>query len=141
MGYEGLARKSSVELPRIMTWVIKNADFPRLSPTTTLVTIGRLSDHNKTRTHPSLYGPEISMVNTSIDPLAPYKVSDDFILVLVNVTATVVDDPEIAAAGMNWIQIVEAHELVKRQPPKGYARQPACSNDVCQEREFASETE
>jgi hypothetical protein len=63
---------------------------------------------------------EISMVVTSIDPLAPYKVSDDFILELVNVTATVVDDPEDAAAGMNWIQIVEPHELVKHQPPDGY---------------------
>jgi hypothetical protein len=32
---------------------------------------------------------EISMVVTSIDPLAPHKVSDDLMLELVNVTATV----------------------------------------------------
>ena len=63
---------------------------------------------------------EFSMVVTSIDPLAPYKVSDDLILELVNVTATVVDDPEDAAAGMHWAQIVEPHELIKHQPPGGY---------------------
>ena len=63
---------------------------------------------------------EISMVVTSIDPLAPYKVSDDLILQLVNVTATVADDPEDAAMGMHWVQIVEPHELAKHQPPGGY---------------------
>jgi len=45
-----------------------------------------------------MYSPsmaEISMVVTSIDPLAPYKVSDDLILELVNVTVTVEDDSEV----------------------------------------------
>ena len=63
---------------------------------------------------------EISMVVTSIDPLAPYKVSDDLMLELVNVTATVEDDSEGASVGTWWIQIVEPHELVKPQPPGGY---------------------
>jgi hypothetical protein len=63
---------------------------------------------------------EISMVVTSIDPLAPYKASDDLILELVNVTATVEDDSEGASVGTWWIQIVEPHELVKRQTPGGY---------------------
>jgi hypothetical protein len=63
---------------------------------------------------------EISMVVTSIDSLAPYKVSADLILELVNVSATVADDPEDAAAGLHWVQIVEPHELVKHQPSGGY---------------------
>ncbi|MBV8377207.1 MAG: hypothetical protein JO279_09410 [Verrucomicrobia bacterium] len=63
---------------------------------------------------------EVSMVVTSIDPLAPYKVSDDLLLELVNVTATIVDDPEDAAAGLNCAQIVEPQELIKHQPPGGY---------------------
>jgi len=41
---------------------------------------------------------EIITLVTSIDPLAPYKASDDLMLELVNVTATVEDDPEGAAA-------------------------------------------
>ena len=49
-----------------------------------------------------------------------YKVSDDLMLELVNVTATVEDDSEGASVGTWWIQIVEPHELVKRQPPGGY---------------------
>ena len=60
------------------------------------------------------------MVVTSIDPLAPYKISDDLMLELVNVTATVEDDSEGAAEGTWWVQIVEPHELVKHQPPGGY---------------------
>jgi len=63
---------------------------------------------------------EISMIVTSIDPLAPYKVSDDLILELVSVTATVEDDSEGASVGAWWIQIVEPHELVKHQPLGGY---------------------
>src|SRR5450755_3707120 len=63
---------------------------------------------------------EVSVVVTSIDSLAPYKVSEDLILELVNVTATVVDDPEGAAAGMSWVKIVEPHEMIKHQPPGGY---------------------
>jgi hypothetical protein len=62
----------------------------------------------------------ISMVVTSIGPLAPYKVSDDLILELVNVTATVAEDSEDAAADMHWVQIVEPHDLAKHQPPGGY---------------------
>jgi hypothetical protein len=41
---------------------------------------------------------EIIMLVNSIDPLAPYKVSDDLILELVNVTALIKLDPEGAAA-------------------------------------------
>jgi hypothetical protein len=70
-----------------------------------------------------IYSPsmaEISMVVTSIDPLAPYKVSDDLVLELVNVTATISDDPEDAAAGMSWVKVVEPQELVKHQPNGGY---------------------
>ena len=70
-----------------------------------------------------IYSPsmaEISMVVTSIDPLAPYKVSDDLVLELVNVTATISDDPEDAAAGMSWVKVVEPQELVKHQPTGGY---------------------
>jgi hypothetical protein len=63
---------------------------------------------------------EISVVVTSIDSLAPYKVSEDLILELVNITATVVDDPEGAAARMSWVKIVEPHEMIKHQPPGGY---------------------
>ena len=60
------------------------------------------------------------MLVTSIDPLAAYKVSDDLIVELVNVTATVEDDSEGASVGTWWVQIVEPLELVKHQPPGGY---------------------
>ena len=63
---------------------------------------------------------ELITIVTSIDPLAPYKVSDDLMLELVNVTATVEDDSEGASVGTWWVQIVEPHELVKHQPPGGY---------------------
>jgi hypothetical protein len=63
---------------------------------------------------------EILMLVTSIDPLAPYKVSDDLMLELVNITATVEDDSEGASVGTWWVKIVEPHELVKHQPPGGY---------------------
>jgi hypothetical protein len=63
---------------------------------------------------------EISMVVTSIDPLAAYKVSDDHILELVNVAASVEDDSEGASVGAWWVQIVEPHKLVKHQPHGGY---------------------
>ena len=63
---------------------------------------------------------ELITIVTSIDPLAPYKVSDDLMLELVNVTATVEDDSEGASVGTWWVQIVERHELVKHQPPGGY---------------------
>jgi len=63
---------------------------------------------------------EISMLVTSIDPLAAYKISDDLILELMSVTASVEDDSEGASVGTWWVQIVEPHELVKHQPPGGY---------------------
>jgi hypothetical protein len=63
---------------------------------------------------------QIVMVVTSIDSLAAYKVSDDLILELVGVTATVDDDSEGASVGTWWVQVVEPHELAKHQPPGGY---------------------
>jgi hypothetical protein len=63
---------------------------------------------------------EISMLVTSIDPLAAYRVSDDLIVELVNVTATVEDDSEGASVGTWWVQIIEPHKLVKHQPHGGY---------------------
>ncbi|MBV9105315.1 MAG: hypothetical protein JO313_04755 [Verrucomicrobia bacterium] len=63
---------------------------------------------------------EITMAVTSIDSLAPYKVSADLMLELINVTATVEDDPEGASVGTWWVQIIEPPELVKHQPPGGY---------------------
>ena len=63
---------------------------------------------------------EISMVVTSIHSLAPYKVSADLMLELINITATVEDDSEGASVGTWWVQIVEPLELVKHQPPGGY---------------------
>ena len=63
---------------------------------------------------------EISMLVTSIDPLAAYKVSDDLILELMSVTASVEDDSEGASVGTWWVQIVEPHNLAKHQPRGGY---------------------
>ena len=63
---------------------------------------------------------EISMLVTSIDPLAPYKVSDDLVLELMSVTASVEDDSEGASVGPWWVQIVEPHKLVRHQPHGGY---------------------
>ena len=63
---------------------------------------------------------EISMLVTSIDPLAAYKVCDNLIVELVEVTATVEDDSEGASVGAWWIQIIEPHKLVKHQPHGGY---------------------
>ena len=59
------------------------------------------------------------MVN-SIDPLAPYKVSDDLVLELVSVTAIVKIDPEDAAAAPCRVEIVEPHNLAIHEPPGGY---------------------
>ena len=64
--------------------------------------------------------PDLIMLVNSIDPLAPYKVSDDLILELVNVSAIIKIDPEGAAAGACWVQIVEPHNLTKHQPSGGY---------------------
>jgi hypothetical protein len=41
----------------------------------------------------------------SIDPLAPYKVSDDLLLELASVTAIIKLDPEGAAAAACWVEI------------------------------------
>ena len=60
------------------------------------------------------------MLVTSIDPLAAYKISDDLILELMSVTASVEDDSEGASVGTWWVQIVEPHELVKHQRHGGY---------------------
>ena len=60
------------------------------------------------------------MLVNSIDPLAPYKVSDDLMLDLVNVSAIIKIDPEDAAAAGCWVQIVEPHNLAMHQPPGGY---------------------
>jgi hypothetical protein len=53
----------------------------------------------------SHYMAELITVVTSIDPLAPYKVCDDLILELVNVTATVEDDLEDASVGTWWFRL------------------------------------
>jgi hypothetical protein len=63
---------------------------------------------------------EIIMLVNSIDLLAPYKVSDDLILELVNVRALIKIDPEGAAAAASWIEVIEPHNLAVHQPPGGY---------------------
>ena len=63
---------------------------------------------------------EIITLVTSIDPLAPYKASDDLMLEFVNVTATVENDPEGAASGTCRVEIIEPHNLITHQPHGGY---------------------
>lgn len=60
------------------------------------------------------------MTVNSIDPLAPYKVSNDLVLELVSVTAMVKLDQEGAAAAASWVEIVEPHNLALHEPPGGY---------------------
>jgi hypothetical protein len=60
------------------------------------------------------------MFINSIDPLAPYKVSDDLLLGLVNATAIIKSDPEDAAVASCWVEIIEPHNLALHQPPGGY---------------------
>jgi hypothetical protein len=60
------------------------------------------------------------MLVNSIDPLAPYKVSDDLVLELVSITAIVEDDPKGAAAAPCRVDILEPHTLIVHQPPGGY---------------------
>jgi hypothetical protein len=60
------------------------------------------------------------MLVNSIDPLAPYKVSDDLILELVNVTALIKIDPEDAATAASWVEVIEPHNLAVHHPPGGY---------------------
>jgi hypothetical protein len=63
---------------------------------------------------------EIVTLVTSIDPLAPYKFSDDLMLELVNVTAAVENDLEGGEVGTCWVEIIEPHNLAKHQPRGGY---------------------
>jgi hypothetical protein len=63
---------------------------------------------------------EVFLLVTSVDPLAPYKVSDDLMLELVNIVATVENDPGGAAAGTCAVEIVEPLNLAKHQPRGGY---------------------
>ena len=63
---------------------------------------------------------EIIALVISIDPLAPFKASDDLVLEFVNVTALVRNDPENAAADACRVEIIEPHNLIKNQPPGGY---------------------
>jgi hypothetical protein len=79
---------------------------------------------------------EIIMLVNSIDPLAPYKVSDDLILELVNVTALIKLDPQGAAAAACWIEIIEPPNLAKHQPRGGYLLdnrqvQMTCAKSAC----------
>lgn len=60
------------------------------------------------------------MLVNSIDPLPPYKVSDDLILELASITAIVENDPEGAAVASCRVEIVEPHTLIVHQPPGGY---------------------
>jgi hypothetical protein len=63
---------------------------------------------------------DIKMLVNSIDPLAPYKFSDDLVLELVSITAIVDEDPEGAAAAPCRVEVVEPHTLIVNQPPGGY---------------------
>jgi len=60
------------------------------------------------------------MLVSSIDPLAPYKVSDDLMLELVSVTAIIKIDPGGAAAAPCRVEIIEPHNLAVHQPRGGY---------------------
>ena len=64
--------------------------------------------------------PELTMVVNSIDPLAPYKVSDDLLLDLVNATAIIKIDSENVAVAPCWVEIIEPHNLALHQPLGGY---------------------
>jgi hypothetical protein len=63
---------------------------------------------------------EIVALVTSVDPLAPYKVSADLVLELVSATATIEDDPEVVAGSTCWVKIVQPRRLIKHQPDAGY---------------------
>jgi hypothetical protein len=63
---------------------------------------------------------EITTVVSSIDELAPYRLSDDLLLELVSVTATVKQDARLAAAGPARVEVFEPLNLIKHQPPGGY---------------------
>jgi len=63
---------------------------------------------------------EVTMLVSSIDNLAPYRVSSDLVLELVNVVAIIKTDPEDISAGPCRIEIIEPHNLATHQPPGGY---------------------
>ena len=65
------------------------------------------------------------MVVNSIDPLAPYKASDDLVLDLVNVTAIIKNDPEDIGAAPCRVEIVEPHNLAIHEPPGGIHARPS----------------
>jgi hypothetical protein len=64
---------------------------------------------------------EITTVVSSIDELAPYRLSDDLLLELVSLTATVEQDAEHGTAGPARVEVFEPLNLIKHQPPGGYA--------------------
>jgi hypothetical protein len=64
---------------------------------------------------------EITMLVNSIDPVAPYKVSDDLVLELVSVTAMIKVDSEVAGAAPCRIEIIEPHDLAIHEPSGGYS--------------------
>jgi hypothetical protein len=68
---------------------------------------------------------EIIMVVNSMDPLAPYKASDDLVLDLVNVTAIIKNDPEDAGAAPCRVEIVEPRNLAIHEPPGGIHARPS----------------
>jgi hypothetical protein len=63
---------------------------------------------------------EISTVVTSIDELAPYKLSDDLLLEMVSVTVRIEQDPEHGTPKPARVEIFEPLNLIKHQPPGGY---------------------
>jgi hypothetical protein len=78
---------------------------------------------------------EIYMLVTSIDPLAAYKVSDDLIVELVNVTATVEDDSEGCFSGHVVGSDYRTSQIGQTPTARRvYARQPPSPNDLCQKR-------
>jgi hypothetical protein len=78
---------------------------------------------------------EITMVVSSIDPLAPYKASDDLVLELVSVAAIIKVDPEDAAAAPCRVEICGA-AYFDRPSTSGRvsARQSPGSDDLRQKR-------
>jgi hypothetical protein len=77
---------------------------------------------------------EIIMVVNSMDPLAPYKASDDLVLDLVNVTAIIKNDPEDAGAAPAELRMSSRTIWPSMSRPGGFmlAHRPN-SNDVRQE--------
>jgi hypothetical protein len=63
---------------------------------------------------------EIIALVISVDPLSPFKVSDDLVIEFVNVSALVRNDSENAAADTCRVEVTEPHNLIKNQPPGGY---------------------